>query len=246
VCFVSVFAFGRTSLGCGPAEHLRPAADVWQGERAPVWLEAPDAPPMLVYPPATATRSPAELLVLLHGMCGHPENECPWFAGTATRDRFVVCPRADLACPGGGHIWSGSSRIRNELVESFRERVTCAFPERISDEDATLVGFSLGGFVALDVAEHADATRWPQVVLIGARVAPSPSRLATAGVDGIVFASGDWDLSRASMQASARLLRRRGLRADYVGLGPIGHWFARDLQEMDGWLARAFGWLESD
>jgi pimeloyl-ACP methyl ester carboxylesterase len=181
---------------------------------------------------------------MLHGMCGHPENECSWFAGAATRDRFVVCPRADLECNGGGYIWSGKSEVRNDLVRRVRERVECAFPDQVSAEGATLVGFSLGGFVALDVAEHSRQGEWPHVLLIGARVTPSRSRLDRAGVASLLFASGDWDMSRPSMRTSARLLARSGLRADYVGLGPIGHWFARDMREMDDWLEDALGWLD--
>jgi predicted esterase len=237
--------FDRISSGKCTDDHSRLATEVWQRDRAPVWLDEPGGPPMLVYPPATSNHSPTPLLVVLHGMCGHPENECPWFAGAATRDRFVVCPTADLACPGGGHIWSGSSRIRNDLVAGFRERVECAFPERISPEDVTLAGFSLGGFVALDVAEHSEGGRWPHVLLIGARVVPSPSRLQRAAITGILFASGDWDLSRTSMRSSAHLLSRSGLRANYIGLGPIGHWFAHDVREMDDWLTGALTWLET-
>lgn len=199
---------------------------------------------MLVYPPARSTGSRAELLLLLHGMCGHPENECAWFAGSPTRDRFVVCPRADLECVGGGHIWSGSSKIRNELVGEFRRRMECTFGERVSADGATLAGFSLGSFVALDVAEHAGRGQWPNVLLIAARVSPSPLRLERAGVGGILLASGDWDLSRPSMLNSARWLSRSGLRARYTGLGPIGHWFARDTRDMDAWLVEALGWFE--
>ena len=246
VLFLVLFLPGRICFGCPRDGETRLAPDVWQGDRTPVWLEGSGAPPVLVYPPSVATQTAAPLLVLLHGMCGHPENECPWFAGSATRDHFVVCPRADLACAGGGHIWSGSSRTRSELVERAREDVECAFPGRVDAEKVVLAGFSLGGFVALDVAEHAAEGRWPSVLVIGARVAPSPARLRRAGVDSLLFASGDWDLARSSMQDSARLLAGRGIHARYVGLGPVGHWFARDLAEMDGWLTNALEWLDVD
>src|ERR1051325_2628731 len=52
----------------------------------------------------THERAPAgagagtKLVMMLHGMCGHPENECPSFAGPATADRLLVCPQADLGC----------------------------------------------------------------------------------------------------------------------------------------------------
>src|SRR5690242_1513473 len=71
------------------AEHdiVEAAQDPRQTERRPVWLRSQtDAgAPILVYPPRDASR-PSSPLVLLHGMCGHPENECPWFAGPASDD----------------------------------------------------------------------------------------------------------------------------------------------------------------
>jgi pimeloyl-ACP methyl ester carboxylesterase len=221
-------------------DAVRPAADVWQGERRPVWITSADAgaEPILVYPPAEDAGTPARLVLLLHGMCGHPENECPSLAGPATRDRFVACPRADLACPSGGSIWSGSSSVRRSRVEEARLRIDRAFPGRVAADDATLVGFSLGSFVALDVAEHSPGL-WPHVVLIGARVTPRAHLLEMAGVESLLFASGDWDMSRDSMRVSARALERHGFRAAYMGLGPVGHAFALD---MNAWMSVALGW----
>jgi len=223
-------------------DAVRPAADVWQGARQPVWITSSDdgAEPILVYPPTAPTAGPARLVMLLHGMCGHPENECPALAGPATEDRFVACPRADLECPSGGAIWSGSSSVRRSRVEEARLRIERAFAGRVAVDDATLVGFSLGSFVALDVAEQSPGA-WPHVVLIGARVTPRPRLLEVAGVESVLFASGDWDMSRDSMRGSARALERHGFRAVYMGLGPVGHSFARD---MDAWLNLALGWGE--
>jgi predicted esterase len=182
--------------------------------------------------------------MLLHGMCGHPENECPWFAGGATSDAYLACPRADLSCNGDGTIWSGATGIRSRIVASARERVERAYEsvrELRSAPEATLIGFSLGAFVALDVAEHSHG-EWKHLLLVGAFVKPNAKRLKEAGVESVLFASGDWDMSRDEMKKQARLLERSGVRARYVGMGPVGHWFAKD---MDAWLKDALAWLES-
>jgi predicted esterase len=194
--------------------------------------------PVLVYPPTDASK-PAKLVVLLHGMCGHPENECPWFAGAATSDAYVACPRADLSCPGGGTIWSGVSAVRTRLVGSARDRVERTYGAS-ADSEATLVGFSLGAFVALDVAEHSRG-EWKRLLLIGAFVKPNAKKLKEAGVESVLLASGDWDMSRDEMKKQARLLERQGIRARYVSMGPVGHWFAKD---MDAWLRDALAWLD--
>jgi predicted esterase len=225
-----------------PIDTLEPANDSWRSARNPVWFRPTsqvDAP-ILVYPPTTEPSEPAKLIVMLHGMCGHPENACPWFAGPETGDAYVACPRADLACEGSGSIWSGTTGTRARLVASVRSRLEKAFDERLDPAaEGTLIGFSLGAFVALDVAEHSHG-EWKRLVLIGAFVKPNAKKLKAAGVESVLFSSGDWDMSRNEMKKQARLLQRQGVRARYVGMGPVGHRFAKD---MDSWLRGALDWL---
>src|SRR5204863_9814845 len=132
-------------------DTVEPASDAWHGARHPVWLRSDREAqaPVLVYPPED-TSKPAPFVVFLHGMCGHPENECPWFAGAPTSSRYLVCPRADLPCAGGGSIWSGSTRTRAALLKGMRGRMERSYGDRLGAE-ATLMGFSLGALVALAV-----------------------------------------------------------------------------------------------
>lgn len=222
-------------------DRPEPADDDWRGSRHPVWLHSRNAndAPLLVYPPEEATK-PAPLVVLLHGMCGHPENECPWFAGAPTSSRYLVCPRADLGCPGDGAIWSSATRARRALLAGMRERIERAYPNQVG-ANRTLIGFSLGAFVALDVAQESHG-EWNKLLLIGAFVKPDAEKLKAAGVESVLFASGDWDVSRDEMKRQARKLARLGVRARYAGMGPMGHWFAKD---MDSWLAEALEWLDT-
>lgn len=236
----SVLRSAHAEVERSTRDQLEPASDSWHGARHPVWFRPTSQvdSPVLVYPPSD-TSKPAKLVMLLHGMCGHPENECPWFAGAATSDAYVACPRADLSCNGGGTIWSGASGTRARLVASVRDRVKRTF-EVSTESEATLIGFSLGAFVALDVAEHSHG-EWKRLVLIGAFVKPNAKKLKEAGVESVLLASGDWDMSRDEMKKQTRLLERQGIRARYVGMGPVGHWFAKD---MDAWLRDALAWLE--
>jgi len=242
VSFVSAGARAELTTDDHPRERKEPASDSWRGSRNPVWLESEDRaePPILVYPPSSSSK-PEPPLVLLHGMCGHPENECPWFAGSATESRWVACPRADLSCNGGGSIWSGTATTREALVNSTEVRLEKAFAGNAGwSQGGILVGFSLGAFVALDVAQ-ASHGQWKRLMLIGAFVQPNAKRLKAAGVESVLLASGDWDMSRDEMKKQARALEREGVRARYMGMGPVGHRFAKD---MDTWLLGAVGWLE--
>jgi predicted esterase len=212
--------------------------------RMPIWLAAEDKGPSatLVYPAERATeghrRGP---LVMLHGMCDVPENECPWFAGPATADRAVVCPRANLACDGGGALWSGRGETRVAALEASLTRAEKAAPAGMeSAEKPTLVGFSLGSFVALEVAERSPG-RYRQLLLIAARVEPNAAKLRAAGIESVLLAAGDHDLTKTHLEGVARRLNKQGMRARFVSLGPVGHRFAPD---MDKWLEHSLAFFD--
>ncbi len=213
------------------------------GATAPRWEWLPSASGehgIQVFFPAGDPGVPRRVTVLLHGMCGHPENECPWFAPAVTRDSWLVCPRAPLACPGGGATWS--YRGRSETVEAAVAALKERYPGRVDDDEGrTLIGFSLGAFVAADIA-HRDAGRWSELVLIGAKVSTNATRLEKNGIGRVLLASGDYDMARPHMVAEARRLRRAGMPSTFMTLGPVGHRFAED---MDRWTEAALGWLRS-
>lgn len=193
-----------------------------------------DAPAVLVFPPEDVTR-PRPITVMLHGMCGAPENECPYFAPVAAKDSWLICPRGTLTCSSGGATWAFSRRT--ETVELAIRRVEAAHLGQVdAHEDATLIGFSLGAFVAMDLVNR-QPTRWERVVLIGGKVMPDTRHLLR-GTTQLVFGAGEFDQSYPHMSASVRRLRAAGVAATFLSLGRVGHRFADD---MDGWLERALG-----
>ncbi|RYE88913.1 MAG: hypothetical protein EOO75_12695, partial [Myxococcales bacterium] len=122
-------------------DRVEPAAGVEPEARAPVWLrsDSPEQPPILAFPAASEGKKP--VVMMLHGMCDAPENECPSFAGASTGERTLLCPRANLRCDGGGTLWSGDPKIRLSLVNDYLARATTALPGRIDADGAhTLVG----------------------------------------------------------------------------------------------------------
>ena len=210
--------------------------------RPALWMrtEVGKTPPILAYLPERSNVTAP--IVLLHGMCDVPEAECPAFAGSASADRLLLCPRADLACEGGGATWSGGSKRRSELALGALDRAAQTFPAyRVNERPATLVGFSLGAFAALDVAQNSNG-RFRHLVLIAGRVEPDPVRLEKAGIDGVILAAGEYDMTRAHLGAVAKRLERRGVRARFMSLGNVGHTFAPD---MNAWLESALAWLEN-
>ncbi|MCC6645629.1 MAG: hypothetical protein IT374_08670 [Polyangiaceae bacterium] len=207
--------------------------------RAPFTLQLGErGVPAVVVPPLVPQAGPAPMVLMLHGMCDTPENECPAFGGSATAGRFVVCPRADLACTGGGATWSARPDARARLVDDLAAGAKASL--EIDASRRTLVGFSLGAFVALDAAERQKGG-WKHLVLIGARVHPDAKKLKAAGVERVLLASGRHDLARDHMARVAKQLEAAGIVATYRSLGPVGHRFAPD---MNAWLTEALAWLE--
>ena len=121
------------------------------------------------------------------------------------------------------------------------DRARAALTDRVDDaQGRTLIGYSLGAFRALEIAQHASG-KYPRVMLIGAKIYPSPKLLRESGVERLLLSAGEWDMMSAHMQAEARRLRRGGFDARFLGLGPVGHFFTPSFAE---YLPRALDWLE--
>jgi len=205
----------------------------------PEWLpSANDGLDVLVYAPRGDRTTPHPVAVMLHGMCDLPERECPYFAGVVTRRAWLVCPRAMLSCAGGGATWAAPRRA--EIVEASIARLAAAHPGEVdADHDRTLIGFSLGAFVAMDLANRAPS-RWARVFLLAAKITPEPRALAR-GSSHFVLGAGELDLSHTHMTRTTRWLDAAGIDASFLSLGRVGHRFADD---MDGWLERAYALSE--
>jgi predicted esterase len=225
------------------------AALAWQGiahadvgpnaaPRGAEWIPRDDTHPAAMVFAPDDTRTPRPVTIMLHGQCGAPENECPAFANAVTRDSWLICPRGGVECDNGGATWSSADRA--PMVDAAIRAVAALHPGGVDfGARRTLVGFSLGAFIALDIAHH-DPGKWPRLVLIAAKVLPEPSLLQKNGVERVLFASGSFDLSHAHMLEETRRLSAHGTTTTFMSLGPVGHSFARDMAT---WTTRAFDWL---
>jgi predicted esterase len=209
----------------------------------PVYLnDAHGTPNVLVYPARRASSAPRPPAVMLHGMCDEPEWECPHFAAATAEHAFLVCPRANLRCDGGGSIWSGDGRS-SAAIEASVSRAAAEYPEYIDAVGGrTLIGFSLGAIRAVELANSGNG-KWRSVIAIGAKVHPRADRLCQAGVERVVLAAGDHDMMKWHMVGEAKRLARAGFPVAFMSMGKVGHTFPKDIEAR---MRRALAWADGD
>jgi predicted esterase len=199
-----------------------------------------DLPGVVVYRANAA--EPRPLTVLLHGMCGDAARTCSHFAEAVTKSSHLICPRASLSCAGGGASWP--DRDLAEVVESAVARANGELGDAVDDaQGRTLIGYSMGAFRAVGIVQGGSTTRYPRVMLIGAKVALDRARLERSGVERLLLCAGSWDMMHDPMQRETERMRKAGFPARFIDLGPVGHAFTPSLQR---YLPEALAWLDSE
>ncbi|MBX3201297.1 MAG: hypothetical protein KF894_24390 [Labilithrix sp.] len=201
---------------------------------APVRLDA-DGRKLLAYPPSAEAAAHPMTVVYLHGVHGRAENGCPWFRGGASELGWLVCPEAPRREANGTASW-GSDLVEQRAVVA--RALGAAHAEGASTEPGVAVGFSQGGYVALDLVKTQRA-RFRGLVLIAAPAHPSAAHLREAGVVRVALASGARDAAYAPLIEETARLRREGIDARFYDLGAVGHTYAAEdtttLREAIAW-----------
>jgi predicted esterase len=204
----------------------------------PIELAETDSEPGVVIHPAQ-TPGPHRVTVALHGMCGSPVNICRVFSDQVTKGEHLICPRATGRCDGGGAIWP-SAGFEQQIEKAVERALTTLGDSVDRTQGRTLIGYSLGAFRALDVAEHADG-KYPRVMLIGAKIFPNQKLLRESGVERLLLSAGTRDMMHDHMQRQTQRLARSGFTTRFLGLGPVGHFFTPSFAE---YLPQALAWLD--
>jgi predicted esterase len=201
-----------------------------------ILAETESEPGVVVY--AAQTPGKHRVTVLLHGMCGEPQNACRHFAPQVTAYEHLICPRASRRCDGGGSTWPQGGF--EQEIEQAVQRAEAALDGMVDESQGrTLIGYSLGAYRALELAQHG-AGKYPRVMLIGARILANQKQLRANGVERLLLSAGAWDMTHDPMRRETERLVRTGFRTRFLGLGPVGHAFTPSLQE---YLPEALRWL---
>ncbi|MBX3219915.1 MAG: hypothetical protein KF795_05300 [Labilithrix sp.] len=201
----------------------------------PVTLEA-EGRALLAYPPSAEAAAHPMTVVYLHGIHGRAQNGCPWFRGGARELGWLVCPEAARREANGTASWGGDLAEQGAVVA---RATRAAEAKGASSAPGVAVGFSQGGYVALDLVKSRQA-RFRGLVLIAAPEAhPSAEKLRDAGVVRVALAAGSWDAAYAPLIADAKRLQREGIDARFYDLGAVGHTYAAEDPET---LREAIAW----
>jgi predicted esterase len=204
--------------------------------------ESDDAPGVVVFPARGTGAFP--MTIVLHGMCGDAARTCRHFADAVTESAHLICPRASARCAGGGA--SFPEQGVEEAVESAVARAMSVLGEVDESHGRTLIGYSLGAFRALRIAQSSGG-KYPRVMLIGAKIAPDQQKLEQSGVERLLLGAGSWDMMHDHMQRETARVRGAAFATRFLDLGPMGHGLTANFdQHLPGALAWLRGPLAED
>jgi predicted esterase len=126
-------------------------------------LAVQGAPPAYYYEPIGSGRLGLKpVLVYLHGRGGQPASDCQRWAAVGRRFGWVLCPSGHEDRGGGargwGNDWPGGHRVVMAALQALRDR----YERRVQLRGNTLIGFSEGAYVAMNVGVREPRTfnRW--------------------------------------------------------------------------------------
>lgn len=198
--------------------------------------------PIFAYRP-TATDAPKPLTIYLHGICGRPENGCPFFKDGVTDASWLVCPSAPTPCPEGGASWSSStSRVVETILRAEEDAVANAPSAIDTERPRVLIGFSQGGYRVPDLL-RAQPGRYRSVLVLAADAKLTKAALDQAGVRKLALGAGRYDQTFRPLRARAEALAREGFLVRFVDLGKVGHTYVPE--EGTDAMRETLAWLEA-
>src|SRR5689334_2576925 len=102
------------------------------------------------------------VLVYLHGRGGNPEADCAKWAPVARDFGWILCPSGPEDRGGGSRAWANNWIAAKNVVDSSLAALRDKFGRRVQLRGNTLIGFSEGAFVAMNlgVREPEGYHRW--------------------------------------------------------------------------------------
>jgi len=201
--------------------------------------------PAVFVAPQGAGRSPWPVVVILHGNFDRPEWECEWWL-PARRLGWLLCPRGRRR-PGVDRrldrwTYAGSTFVTRELHAAL-DVLKRRFVSLVREQDALLIGFSLGGILGPRVM-LGSRLRFTRAIFVegGAGVSPGQIRtLKKRGLKRVAYLCGQYSGCGSKARRAVRLWRRRGVEARLWIMPGVGHNYNEDFAPL---AERVLAWLQ--
>jgi predicted esterase len=128
---------------------------------APERLDVEGSGPAYFYSPL-ARHGLKPVIVYLHGRGGNPELDCTKWGQVAREFGWILCPSGPEDRGGGARGWANNWMGSKEVVDRAVAALRARFGRRVQLRGNTLIGFSEGAFVAMNVGVREPETfnRW--------------------------------------------------------------------------------------
>ncbi len=210
-------------------------------------LEVPGAPPAYYYEPVGAGRMTLRPVIFyLHGGGGNPSSDCRRWAPVARRQGWLVCPTGAHQRADGRPKWNNWVSARNVVMATLKT-LRAKYGRRVQLYGNTLVGFSEGAFVAMNIGAREARTfnRW--FIIAG-----TDSYWGGPGFEAmqrnrrkirrVYLLTGEKDGTLGGTKRVLGQLRRNQIASKFYELHGYGH---QTPLESKGWLFEAaLRWLE--
>jgi pimeloyl-ACP methyl ester carboxylesterase len=176
-----------------------------------------------------------QLLVFLHGMCGHGQGYAQSFQFSAARWGRLIAPQGDVRCGSGPWAkWSAD-------IELLDQRIVDAFLRLGHDpQSIAVIGYSQGGTRAEQLAQRfPDRYRW--LILMASPKAPAARQLKQ--LKSAVMMAGERDRQEL-MRGGVTTLREVGVPTTFIELPGARHGSMGRLPETT--MGSALHWLFSN
>lgn len=210
-------------------------------------LAVPGAGPVYYYEPSgTGRLSMRPIVVYLHGRGGDAQADCRRWSRVARRFGWLLCPSAPTP-HNGGRTWSNNWVSGQNAVMGSIQALRNLYGRRVQLYGNTLVGFSEGAYVAMNVGVRQPRTfnRW---LILGADVSYwggsglEALKDAKSKVRRVVLITGGMDMVVDDTRTVAGWLEKEGVPLRIQTPGALAHEVA--LERMPGMYESALRWLD--
>lgn len=176
-----------------------------------------------------------ELLVFLHGMCGHGLGYAQAFQFSAAREGSLIAPQGDIGCGGPFSKWSMDVVALDARIVAAFQAIGVAEPHA----EVTVLGMSQGASRAVALAQRFPA-RYTRLISMDAPSALKPGQLRA--LRAAVMMAGERD-RQDLMRQSQRALAASGVPATFMLIPQATHGAMGPTPEQT--MGAALDWLRS-